>query len=63
MAKNGIKVSKSTVHQWISDYGRIIERFRKKAGIPMGHTWHVDEIHFKSQGGSMWMFGVMRADS
>ena len=63
MAKNGIKISKSTVHQWISDYGRIIERFHKKAGIPVWHTWHVDEIHFKSQGESMWMFGVMDAET
>ena len=30
---------------------------------PVWHTWHVDEIHFKSQGESMWMFGVMDAET
>ena len=63
MAKNGTKVSESTICQWISDYGGIIERFRKKAGMPVGYTWHVDEIHFKSRGESMWMFGVMDAET
>ena len=63
MAKNGIKVSESTICRWISDYGEIIERFHKKARMPVGYTWHVDEIHFKSRGESMWLFGVMDAET
>ena len=63
MAKNGISVSESTICQWISDYDGIIERFHREAGMPVGYMWHVDEIHFKSRGGSMWMFGVMDAET
>ena len=63
MAKNGIRAGESTICRWISDYGWLIERFHRKARIPVGYTWHVDEIHFKSGGESMWLFEVMDAET
>ena len=61
MAKNEISIGESTIRRWIRDYGGLIERFRRKTKIPVGYTWHVDEIYFKSGGKPMWLFGVMDA--
>ena len=63
MIKKGIRVNESTVYRWARDYGGLIDGFYKGLHVPVGYTWHVDEIHFKSQGTSMWLFGVMDAET
>ena len=51
------------MYRWARDYGGLIDGFYKGPHVPVGYTWHVDEIHFKSQGTSMWLFGVMDAET
>ena len=63
MIKKGIRVNESTVYRWARDYGGLIDGFYRGLHVPVGYTWHVDEIHFKSQGTSMWLFGVMDAET
>ncbi len=63
MAKRGIRVSRSTVGRWVDEYGRIIEDLWRGMTLPVGYTWHVDEVRFRCMGQSMWLFGVMDAQT
>ena len=63
MIKKGIRVNESTVYRWARDYGGLIDGFYRGLHVPVGYAWHVDEIHFKSRGISVWLFGVMDAET
>ena len=63
MTKKGIRVNGSTVYRWAGDYSGLIDGFYRGLHVPVGYTWHVDEIRFKSQGISVWLFGAMDAET
>ena len=41
----------------------MVEEPYRRLALLAGCTWHVDEIHFKSEGSPMWPFSVMDAET
>ena len=60
--KNGFSMTRTTIFQWMKEYGELLLKFQKKYTI-VGDVWHTDEIYFTVNGSGRLLFGVMDAST
>lgn len=60
----GIKVSGRSVQRWVKRFSSLVDAFTGNLKLPHGvGAMSIDEKHFKSNGGAMYLFEIMSVRS
>jgi transposase-like protein len=60
---HGLKVSPSTVYEWIKRYSSIAARWMNVLQARTGERWHMDETVINAGGEPMYLWNVLDADT
>ena len=63
LKKKGKSPDPSTVWRWNVRFGGLLRKLSNTVAHRAGYEWCADEVHYKSMGKGMWLFGVMDAKS
>jgi putative transposase len=55
----GAEVSHQTIHNWITKYVRLMEKYLDKITHQVSDTWRTDEIHLKVRGNMKYLFAML----
>jgi transposase-like protein len=59
----GVKVSPQTVHNWITKYVGLMERYLEQVTPQVSNTWRADELYVKVKGDMKYLFAMMDNDT
>jgi putative transposase len=58
-----LKVSASTVYNWIAHFSRVAAKWMDAQGATVGERWHVDETMVSINGEKSWVWNVLDHDT
>ncbi len=59
----GVKVSHQTIHNWITKYVGLMEKYLDQITPNLGDTWRADELYLKVKGDMKYLFAMMDNDT
>lgn len=63
LALQGVNVSHQTVHNWISKYVALMERYLDDITPKVGDKWRADELFLKVKGNVKWLYAMIDDES
>ena len=63
LAMQGVKVSPQTVHNWITKFVGLMEKYLEQITPQVSDTWRADELYMKVKGNMKYLFAMMDNDT
>jgi transposase-like protein len=63
LALQGVKVSPQTIHNWISKYVGLMEKYLDQITPQLSDTWRADELYLKIKGNMKYLFATLDNDT